>query len=331
MNTSFTFIDLFAGIGGFHEALRSIGGECLGACEIDPQARETYLANHQVPVGMFFEDINTINPNDIPNHDMLCAGFPCQPFSISGRQKAFNDERSRVIHSLFNIIKEKKPKVVILENVKHLRYVTQGAVFTFIIKALEDIGYNVTAKLINARNFGVPQNRERWIIIGMLGKTFSFKTPKFKPTTIKDILEKNGNFQYLLEPYTTIENPKLQESGLLFCGYRNKSIRKAGVRDGTSHLSRVHKQPNRIYSINGIHPTIPSQESSGRFWVMLDDGKVRKLTILECFRLMGFQDSFKKPVALGQLYKQIGNSVCVPMIKQFAQWILEDLQTENRI
>jgi len=153
MNTSFTFIDLFAGIGGFHEALRSVGGKCLAACEIDMQARETYLANHQVPEEMFFKDINNINPNNIPNHDILCAGFPCQPFSISGKQKALNDERSRVIHSLFNIIKEKKPKVVILENVKHLRYISKGEVFAFLTKTLEEIGYNVTAKLINAKDY----------------------------------------------------------------------------------------------------------------------------------------------------------------------------------
>ena len=131
-----------------------------------------------------------------------------------------------------------------------------------------------------------------------------------------------SKFEYLNEPYTLIKKPKKQNSGLIFCGYRNKNIRKNGVKNGTEHLSRVHKQPNRIYSCEGVHPTIPSQEASGRFWISLNNGKVRKLTVKECFRLMGFNDDFVKPVSIGNLYKQIGNSVCVPLIKSVSKSLL---------
>jgi DNA (cytosine-5)-methyltransferase 1 len=121
-----------------------------------------------------------------------------------------------------------------------------------------------------------------------------------------------------------LDNQKKQDSGLIFAGYRNKTIRKAGVRPGTEHLSRVHKQPNRIYSTDGVHPALPSQESSGRFWILHED-KVRKLTIDECYRIMGFPDNFKKIYNRGELYKQIGNSVAIPMIKAVGKEIKKQL------
>jgi DNA (cytosine-5)-methyltransferase 1 len=117
--------------------------------------------------------------------------------------------------------------------------------------------------------------------------------------------------------YTLLEHPTTQKSGLIFAGYRNKPIRKAGVRPNTTHLSRVHKQPNRIYSAKGVHPTLPSQEPSGRFWI-LHNGGVRKLTVNECFKLMGFPETFKRISANGEVYQQIGNSVCVPMMEAIA-------------
>ena len=119
-----------------------------------------------------------------------------------------------------------------------------------------------------------------------------------------------------------LDNQKKQDSGLIFAGYRNKAIRKAGVRPGTEHLSRVHKQPNRIYSTEGVHPALPSQESSGRFWI-LHEGEVRKLTIQECYRIMGFPDEFRLINNRGELYKQIGNSVAIPMIKAVGKQIKE--------
>jgi hypothetical protein len=175
---------------------------------------------------------------------------------------------------------------------------------------------------LNSQNFGVPQNRERIIIVASLSKKFDFSTLNIysSPSHIRDFLCQGEDFEYLdPQDYTLIDNPVKQDSGLLFVGYRNKSIRKNGVRPNTEHLSRVHHQPNRIYSVDGIHPTIPSQETSGRFFVYIpEENAVRKLTIRECYRLMGFPADFQIHPRLSAAYKQVGNSVCIPMVKELA-------------
>lgn len=322
-SAEFKFIDLFAGVGGFRIALQNTGGKCVFSSEWDTQAQKTYFANYgEVPFG----DITKRTTKDyIPdNFDVLCAGFPCQPFSISGKQKGFEDTRGTLFFDICEIINEKQPKVIFLENVKHLVHHDGGNTLNTIISKLEDLGYNVSWKVLNGADFGIPQNRERIIIIGCKDKKFDFELiPKYPKRKLADFLDKDGDFEYLNpDEYTLIENPKTQvESGLIFAGYRNKSIRKAGVRPGTEHLSRVHKQPNRIYSINGVHPTLPSQESSGRFFILLNDNRVRKLTINECWRIMGFPDNFIKVSAIGQQYRQLGNSVCVKMIEEIAKQI----------
>lgn len=308
----FTFIDLFAGIGGFRIPLQELGGKCVFSSEFNYHAQRAYELNFgEVPFG----DITKLDLNIVPEHDILCAGFPCQPFSISGKLKGFEDTRGTLIYYVFEIIEKKKPKVVLLENVKHLIYHDKRRTLSVIIKNLEQLGYIVSKKVLNASNFGVPQNRERIIIIGHQKKKFEFHKLQYKPRPfLENFLDKAGDFEFLDEPYTILENQKEQESGLIFAGYRNKAIRKAGVRPGTEHLSRVHKQPNRIYSTKGVHPALPSQESSGRFWIY-HEGKVRKLTINECYRIMGFPEKFKFIDSKSELYKQIGNSVCIPMVK----------------
>lgn len=318
----FTFIDLFAGIGGFRIPLQELKGKCVFSSEYNYYAQNAYELNFgEIPFG----DITKINLDIIPKHDVLAAGFPCQPFSISGKMRGFEDTRGTLIYNVFQIIEKRHPKVVFLENVKHLIHHDNGRTLRTIIKHLEELGYVVSSQLVNAVNFGVPQNRERIIIIGHKKKKFDFNKLRLKPKqTLKPFLEKYANFEYLNEPYTILGNYRIQESGLIFIGYRNKRIRKAGVRPGTEHLSRVHKQPNRIYSSEGVHPALPSQESSGRFWIY-DEGKVRKLTIRECYRIMGFPEKYKFIQNSAELYKQIGNSVCVPMIKEIGKCIKEQL------
>ena len=341
-NYNLKFIDLFAGIGGFHLALHDLGAKCVFASEWDDLARQTYEKNFQKIQPSLFEkglfakkgqelfagDITKVNPKKIPDFDILCGGFPCQPFSISGKQKGFQDTRGTLFFNVLEIIKAKKPKVVFLENVKHLKYHDNKKTLSVIIENLENIGYKTEWKILNAKDFGLAQNRERIIIIGHKDKRFDFgKIKKDNSKTIKDIMEKDVEFEYLKkEEYTILPKDKWkkQDSGLIFCGYRNKSIRTNGTRPNTEHLSRVHKQPNRIYFIGGTHPTIPSQESSGRFWIY-DGKKVRKLTINECFRLQGFPDNFKKISTNGALYNQIGNAVAVPMIKEVTKEIINQL------
>lgn len=311
-NIEFTFIDLFAGIGGFRIPLQELGGKCIFSSEFNHHAQRAYELNFgEVPFG----DITELDLNIVPKHDVLCAGFPCQPFSISGKMKGFEDTRGTLIYHVFEIIEKHKPKVVFLENVKHLVYHDNKKTLTTIIKHLEELDYIVTKKVLNASDFGLPQNRERLIIIGHEKKKFDFsKIKKVEKPILKDFLDEENEFEFLNEPHTILEDQKKQDSGLVFAGYRNKTIRKAGVREGTEHLSRVHKQPNRIYSTEGVHPALPSQEVSGRFWI-LHDGRVRKLTIEECYRIMGFSENFKFINNKSELYKQIGNSVAIPMIK----------------
>jgi DNA (cytosine-5)-methyltransferase 1 len=318
----FTFIDLFAGIGGFRLALQSLNGKCVYSSEYNTYAQKAYELNFgEVPFG----DITKFDLEKIPPHDVLCAGFPCQPFSISGKMKGFEDTRGTLIYYVFKIIELRQPKVVFLENVKHLIYHNKKRTLATIIQHLKELGYTVSAKLLNASDYGVPQNRERIILVCHKDKFFDFNAIQKQPKPVlRDFLENEGEFEFIDEPYTILEERRQQDSGLIFAGYRNKKIRKAGVRPGTEHLSRVHKQPNRIYSSDGTHPALPSQESSGRFWIW-HDGRVRKLTIRECYRIMGFPEEFKFIYSKSELYKQVGNSVCVPMIRAIGEQIKKQL------
>ncbi len=315
------FIDLFCGIGGIRLGMESQGFECVFSSDINAECQRTYNENFgEKPFG----DITQIDEKSIPDHDILCAGFPCQPFSISGKQKGFDDTRGTLFFDICRILDEKKPTVVFLENVKHLVHHNMGKTLQTILDKLSDLGYSVSWKVLNGADYGVPQNRERIIIIGSLNGKFDFDKLKTVPRgRLLEYLDDEGDFEYL-DPsdYTLIEKTKQQPgSGLIFAGYRNKSIRKVGVRPGTEHLSRVHKQPNRIYSVLGIHPTLPSQETSGRYFVLTTEQRVRKLTINECWRIMGFPETYIKVSSIGEQYKQLGNSVCVPMVKAVAKEI----------
>ena len=321
----FTFIDLFAGIGGFRMPLQWEGGKCVFSSEFNYHAQQVYEANYgEYPFG----DITKIPVDFIPRHDVLVAGFPCQPFSISGKMKGFEDTRGTLIYNVFKIIEAKKPKVVLLENVKHLVYHDKGNTLKTILRGLYNLGYKYSWDILNASDFGVPQNRERIIIVGHKTKTFDFTKIEHRPKkTLRDILDTDKEkYEYLDEPYTLLDNVTVQSSGLIFVGYRNKKIRKVGVRPGTENLSRVHKQPNRIYSVDGVHPALPSQETSGRFFIYdTKENKVRKLTIIECYRLMGFPDEFIKDANMGERYRQVGNSVCIPMVQEIMKQIKRQL------
>lgn len=326
-----TFADIFAGIGGFRIALEQAGLKCLYSCEISEECRQVYAKNFgEVPE----TDISEVDFEKIPNINIITAGFPCQPFSICGKRKGFADKRGTIFFYICELIKIKQPEVVILENVKHLLHVEKGANFRVMIKALESLNYFVNYQILNAKDFGLPQNRERVFIVASKYKPFDFSQIEQDRGVriLKDFLCEIGNFEYL-DPseYTLIENPKKQDSGLIFVGYRNKSIWKTGIRPNTKHLSRVHRQPNRIYSVEGVHPTLPSQESSGRFFIYLpEEDRVRKLTIQECYRIMGFPEDFQRSQSLSESYKQIGNSVATPVVYKLVKAILkQDLLSKN--
>ncbi|MDR0706793.1 MAG: DNA (cytosine-5-)-methyltransferase, partial [Treponema sp.] len=183
----FTYIDLFAGIGGFHIAADELGGQCVFASEIDAEAKRAYKENYKTePQG----DITQIVASEIPDHDVLLAGFPCQPFSIIGKKRGFDDMRGTLFFEIARILEEKRPKMFVLENVKQLKTHNNGETLKTILKTLEDLDYKVYNEVLNALDFGLPQKRERIIIAGFLNKSvnFSFPHPKL-PGKLEDILE----------------------------------------------------------------------------------------------------------------------------------------------
>ncbi len=324
VNTEIKYIDLFAGIGGFRYSFDKAGFKCVFSSEINVACQKVYNDNYgDIPAG----DITKIHAEDIPDFDILCGGFPCQPFSICGKKKGFEDTRGTLFFEICRIIERKQPLVVVLENVKHLLDHDNGNTFKIIIEKLHNLGYKTSSKVLNSKDYGVPQSRERIIIVATKYGKFNFlDMQKSKSVYIKDILDEEGEFEILdKSEYTLLEDKyvKQQPSGLIFCGYRNKNIWRKGIRPNTEYLSRVHRQPNRIYSSNGIHPTLPSQETSGRFWIYIPEQDiVRKLTIKECYKLMGFPEDFKIDSNKGNAYKQCGNSVVIPMIFELAKSIM---------
>lgn len=319
------FIDLFAGIGGFRLGFEHAGCQCVFSSEIDEHACEMYELNFGDNPKC---DITKLNASKIPDFDILCAGFPCQTFSICGKQKGFYDEtRGTLFFDICRIIDEKRPSTFVLENVSHLEKHDSGKTLTVMLSALSELGYTVSYKVLNAKDFGVPQNRERIIIVGNNnGLLFDFSKITLNPIkSMTSFLDKDGDFEILPRESYTLINPELvkrqPKSDLIFCGYRNKKIRTIGVRPGTEHLSRVHKQPNRIYDVSGVHPTLASQESSGRYFIKNGD-VVRKLTMNECFRFMGFPEDYKKVGSSANLYARIGNSICVNMVKAVAKEVV---------
>lgn len=328
------FIDLFCGIGGFRAGFEQNGFECVFSSDFDKKVREVYKNNYnEEPFG----DITQVNASEIPDFDVMTAGFPCQPFSISGLKKGFDDTRGTLFFDICRIIEEKRPKVVVLENVKHLIHHDKRKTFSVILKKLKDLGYNVNYRILNTKDFGLPQNRERIFIVGSLNSTFDFNLMEIKNSKpLRYFLDKEGDFEYLDDSEFTILEPNLvnqnKDSGLVFIGYRNKNGFQRGVRPGTLHLNRAHRQPNRIYDVDGYHPTLPSQEPSGRFFIYdKDTKKVRKLTIFECYRIMGFPEDFKLSNSIPTCYKQIGNSVAVNVTHELAKQIIEQglLESEN--
>lgn len=319
---SLKFIDLFAGIGGFRLGFERVGFECVYSNEIDDHACAMYHDNFGVnPKG----DITRLDPKTIPDFDVLLAGFPCQSFSKIGLKKGFYDRRGTLFFYIHKVIAEKEPRVIVLENVQNLENHDKGNTLAIMLEFLKKVGYSINYKVLNARDFGVPQNRKRLIIVGnKCGDTFVFeKLQKKTVNSMIGFLDETGDFEYLDEgEYTLIDDKhiKKQKSGFIFVGYRNKQIRVRGVNPEDKHFSRTHKQPYRIYSAEGIHPTITSQEVSGRYWILIDN-KVRKLTIDECFRFMAFPEDFKKAGPIGKLYQRVGNSICVNMAEALASEI----------
>lgn len=324
----YSFIDLFAGIGGFHLALSSFGAKCVFASEWDKYASETYEENFSLKP---FGDITVISELDIPKHDILCAGFPCQAFSISGKQKGFEDTRGTLFFDIARIVNYHKPKALFLENVKNLAKHDDGKTLKTIINTLEDLEYEVFTKILNASNFGLPQNRERIYIVAFNKKidckNFRFPKPINLPISLEEILETNPVNAKVVERkdihiYKThnVTNTLFGEISVL-----NKPIQIGKVNKGG--------QGERIYHPSGHAITLSAYgggvgSKTGLYQV---NGKIRKLSPRECARIQGFPDTFKLNKLDSQSYKQFGNSVSINVLQYILVEIGEVLKKYENI
>lgn len=288
------FLDLFAGIGGFRMGLESLGHECVGFCEIDKFARKSYKAIYDTEGEIELHDITQVSNEEWRKLrgtvDIICGGFPCQAFSIAGKRKGFLDEtRGTLFFEIARAAKEIKPPLLFLENVKGLLSHDQGRTFRTILSTLDELGYDAQWQVLNSKDFGVPQNRERVFIIGHLRGTGGRQ--------VFPIFGKSG----------TINQADVKQIG--------------NISDSTSFGG--NPQTGRVYDIEGISPTLNTMQGGGREPKIFIDGNIRKLTPRECWRLQGFPDwAFDKAQEVNsktQLYKQAGNSVTVNVIKAIAE------------
>lgn len=310
---TFTFIDLFAGIGGMRIAFQKAGGSCVFSSEYDKSAQSTYLSNHgDLPLG----DIKKIDERDIPNHDILVAGFPCQPFSHAGvsartaigKEHGFNCEsQGNLFFDIMRIVHEKRPKVLFLENVKNIERHDEGRTFQVIKDSVEEAGYSFRYSIIDSSSL-VPQRRVRCYMVCIrkdAGAPFEFPLIDGPGIPLKTILEEN-----VPEIYTI--------SDKLWQGHINRTQRNLDRGTGfTAHTADLNKPSNTLvarYGKDGKECLIPQNNKNPRL-----------LTPRECARLQGFPENFILPTARTPAYKQFGNSVAVPVISKLANKLIRDL------
>ncbi len=298
-----TFVDMFCGIGGFHLAAESFGMRCVYACDADEEARKAYEHNYgNVPEG----DIRLIKENKIPDHDLFCAGFPCQPFSIIGKRQGFDDIRGTLFFEIVRILKAKKPRAVLLENVKQLTTNDKGGTIKRIVSELESLGYHVSWHVFNALDYGLPQKRERVLIAGTLddyAKFFKeFPWPKgdrknMKP--LKDILETKPDVKH-------------------FVSDRIKNSRKE-THESKYDPSIWHE--NKAGNVSS-YPYSCALRAGASYNYLLVNGE-RRLSPREMLRLQGFPDSFEIVCNDSQTRKQAGNAVPVPLVAAGIEGIIK--------
>lgn len=348
-NHKFTFIDLFAGIGGIRLPFQELGGKCVFSSEIDKHAQKTYFSNYgEYPSG----DITQIDACNIPNHDILLAGFPCQAFSQAGLKKGFYDTRGTMFFEIQRILAKKRPKMFLLENVKRLKTDNKGQTFQTIYDILtghyqgelalntdipmseqarqafsHKLNYWVDFKVLSAVDFGIPQNRERIFIVGFnkdyfdkiedFSQIFSFPLPTFKPTCVGDILE---NIDINDTQFTLSDN--------LWQGHQKRKADHINKGNGFGY-SLFHAQSPYTNTISARYYKDGSE-------ALIDQSHLgknpRMLTPRECARLQGFPEYYLvDAVSKAQAYKQLGNSVCVKVVEAVAKQMLIALEKAEKI
>jgi DNA (cytosine-5)-methyltransferase 1 len=306
--SNFRFIDLFAGIGGMRVPFERLGGECVFSSEWDEHAQQTYYHNFgEMPKG----DITKIDERDIPDHDILLAGFPCQPFSIIGEKQGFADTRGTLFFDIERIIVEKKPSAFLLENVKQLTSHDRGRTFAVIQSRLLNLGYTTYYEVLNALDFGLPQKRERVFIVGFREPiAFAFPRGNGKYKSLSGILESDDK----VDP-SLFASEKIQKSRLEKC------------KVNPFYPSIWHENKGGNIS---VLPFSCALRAGASYNYLLVNG-IRRLSGRELLRLQGFPEDFKVVVNITQLRKQTGNSVAVPVVTAIAEQMLEALQKRELV
>lgn len=299
----FTFTDLFSGIGGFHIAASDNGGRCVFSSEIDIEAAKTYEANFKLkPHG----DITKVKSADIPDHDLLCAGFPCQPFSIIGNRMGFDDMRGTLFFEIARILRDKKPSMIILENVKQLATHDNKKTISRILECLDEIGYKTFWRVLNALDYGLPQKRERTIIVGFLDHSIEFSWPK------------------KIEKYIPLDN--LLDKDVEKRHYASPMIRKKRKDSHKTRLKVSIWHENKGGNISS-HPFSCALRANASYNYLLVNGE-RRLTPREMLRLQGFPEKYKIVCSDAYVRKQAGNAVPVPMIRFVIREIMNAQQAK---
>lgn len=304
-----TFIDLFAGIGGIRLGFESVGYKCVFSSEWDEDACKTYEANFgERPAG----DITKIDANDIPDFDILLAGFPCQPFSIIGAKEGFGHEtQGTLFFDIERILKAKRPLAFMLENVKNLTAHDKGRTFKIIISHLEALGYKVYSKVLNALDFGLPQKRERIIIVGFRDPVrfeFPAPIPKEQHKTLADILEKDVDPKY----------------------YVKESIKRSRMERMKYEIPKPYITHENVAGSITPHPYSCALRAGASANYLLINNE-RRPTERELLRLQGFPEDFKIVVPYSAIRKQTGNSVAVPVIAAVARQMKKALEEYERV
>lgn len=315
----YEFIDLFAGIGGFHYALESFGAKCVFASEINSKAADVYFNNHGIkPAG----DITLIKETDIPKHDILCGGFPCQAFSIAGKQKGFEDTRGTLFFDIARIVHHHQPKILFLENVRNFIRHDNGKTLKVVLQTLENLNYKVYYQVLNTRNFGLPQNRERLYIVAFHKKlkNINFQFPKKNIiSSLNDILEKKPSHAKVItrKDLSIYKQFELKKNISGAWDYPNKPIQIGIVNKGG--------QGERIYHPDGHAITLSAYGggAGAKTGLYKIGDTIRKLSPRECARVQGFPEHFILPESVPEAYKQFGNSVSIDTLQFLAEAIIE--------
>lgn len=299
--TALTCADLFCGIGGFHVAADNLGLRVVVACDIDEHACKAYEKNFGLrPLG----DIVSIDPDKVPNFDLLFGGFPCQPFSIIGQRRGFSDPRGTLFFQILKFVRAKRPIGIVLENVKQLSTIDKGRVLGRIVDEISELGYSVDSRVLNALHFGLPQKRERTIIVASLRpfKTFPWpvRVANMKPLT--EILEDNPDEKY----------------------YVSERIRKKRHETHKSQISPSIWHENKGGNVSSHEWSCALRAGASHNYLLVDG--IRRLTPREQLRLQGFPDDWKIVCSDAQTRKQVGNAVPVPMVQAVIERLVEHIE-----